>query len=256
MRRHVSRRWLADRRARVLLLTDSMAAWRFRRRFVDAGWAQVYLDDDATDIAPACERIARWRPDLVLVSLRSLSMASLAAACGIDEPAPALLFQTGAAQWSRQPSPPSLPGSEREQIEGLIALVRFLQGVRREGVPCVDFADLGAWLAGSRQATFVFATGRLPPPGAGMAPALRAWLGDRMRLLNAPIASAFCIDAPFEGNAMSTWHAVHEAMRGLGAVPAFGAMPACDRPRGAARRWSVGLAGMPARSGAACRPRP
>ena len=250
MKWHVSRSWLADRRARVLLLTDSAAAWRFRRRFADAGCAQVSLDDGASGIASACECIARLRPDLVLVSLRPLAMPSLIAACGVGEPTPVLLFQTGAAQWSREPCPAAC--GEREQVTGFVALARFLQGMRHEGMPCVDFADLGAWLAGSRRATFVFASARLPPPGAGMAPALRAWLGDRMRPLAAPIAGAFCIDAPFDEDGMSAWHHVHDAMCGIGAAPAFGAMPACDRPRTAARRWSVGLAGMPENSGAAC----
>jgi hypothetical protein len=112
-------------------------------------------------------------------------------------------------------------------------------------MPCVDFADFGAWLARSRHATIVFATMRVPPAGRARAQVLRTWLGKWIDALASPVSGAFCVDAPFDEDGVSCWHSVDDAMRSLDAGPAFGAMPARGRPSPSARRLSVGFAAAP-----------
>jgi hypothetical protein len=248
MRWHVSREWFGDRRARVLLLTDSASAWRFRRPLMAAGCAQLNVDGGRAAAAEPRGSLAHWRPDLVLVSVRAAMLQSMSMVLATDgaEPSPsAFLYQSSDRHWSRDASTCRIPFGERERIAGIIALVRFLRGLRNEGMPCVDFADFGAWLARSRHATIVFATMRVPPAGRARAQVLRTWLGKWIDALASPVSGAFCVDAPFDEDGVSCWHSVDDAMRSLDAGPAFGAMPARGRPSPSARRLSVGFAAAP-----------
>lgn len=107
MRWHVSREWFGDRRARVLLLTDSASAWRFRRPLMAAGCAQLNVDGGRAAAAEPRGSLAHWRPDLVLVSVRAAMLQSMSMVLATDgaEPSPsAFLYQSSDRHWSRDAS--------------------------------------------------------------------------------------------------------------------------------------------------------
>jgi hypothetical protein len=87
----------------------------------------------------------------------------------------------------------------------------------------------------------MFSSRRLPPAREAMDVVLREWLKERAQGFRTPASAVFCLDAPFDVEAMSRWQGIHDAMHGVGVLPAFGALPERTRPPAAMLRLTVGL---------------
>ncbi|NCT68770.1 MAG: hypothetical protein GXC76_14185 [Rhodanobacteraceae bacterium] len=254
---HASRSWLAERHARLLLLTDSAAAWRFRRTLAGEGFA--ILRDDGEDETAVAEAIARLRPHVVVVSpANALRLAPTVFAWVESNRGAAgfCLFHVAGdlyrGMWlhgshpqlfARLRSPHELH-SERQRLANVVALVRFLQCVRHPGMPVTDFIHLDAWFeAAMPDSPVVFASQRLPKSRPLPIHDLRSWL-HRMRIgigIGSPCRAAFCLDMPFDVEAVAVWDRIRTALDDVGIASAFGAIPARERLPDSAWRLSAGF---------------
>jgi hypothetical protein len=208
---------------RLLLLTDCVRAGRQRRALAEAGISVLPLCQDPSDAFR--EALEANRPDLLLISLtHSLCPSAELRAQFESNPATLTLTHVSSNCWSSNPGAEPEMMTERVRVSDIGRVARFLQITRKETVPAVDFADLGAWLSmGPAGSTVGFMEHRIRPSG-------EAASGHPIRIPSPPGSTrpapdrvgAICIISPVQGGILSALDRVTNEMVSAGIAIAFG----------------------------------
>src|SRR5690606_6615840 len=113
--------------------------------------------------------------------------------------------------------------SARECLTDVVALTRFIQMVRKQGVPSVDFADFGAWLSmAEADSTVTFVAARERSDCASRYQSKMSQIVPGCSRRSHRFVGAFCANVPSDESALDAWDRVAWQMNRLGISLAFG----------------------------------